>query len=177
AGGGVDVRPHPHIGLATVTYLFEGCLAHRDSLGTVQRIEAGAVNWMTAGHGIVHSERSPAEERARGPKLHGIQVWVALPKAHERCEPTFSHHPKSTIPLITLPGVYLHLIAGTAFGRTAPTPTYSPMFYLAVEMEPGAAFELPLEHEERAIYVVSGDVEVAGAPVALRHMAVLSAQD
>ncbi len=174
-GGGIDVRPHPHIGLATVTYLFDGAIMHRDSLGTEQRIEPGAVNWMTAGHGIVHSERSPDEARAAGPRLHGIQTWIALPKAHERTDPDFSHHPKSTIPLITLPGVYMHLIAGTAFGRTAPTPTYSPMFYLAVEMEAGAAFELPLEHEERGVYVVSGDVEVGGSQLPSRHMGVLPA--
>jgi redox-sensitive bicupin YhaK (pirin superfamily) len=172
AGRGVDVRPHPHIGLATVTYLFEGAFMHRDSLGTVQRIEPGAVNWMTAGHGIVHSERSPDDTRPAGPRLHGIQTWVALPKVHERTDPSFSHHPKNTIPLITLPGVYMHLIAGTAFGRTAPTPTYSPIFYLAVEMEAGAAFELPLEHEERGVYAVSGDVEIAGSPLAVRHLAV-----
>ena len=173
-GNGVDVRPHPHIGLATVTYLFEGALLHRDSLGTFQRIDPGAVNWMSAGHGIAHSERSPDEQRPAGPRLHGIQVWVALPQAHESAEPTFTHHPKATIPLITLPGVYMHLIAGTAFGRTAPTPTYSPMFYLAVEMEAGAVFELPLEHEERAVYCVAGDVEVAGSPLPLRHMAVVT---
>ena len=177
AGTGVDVRPHPHIGLATVTYLFEGCLDHRDSLGTIQRIEPGAVNWMTAGCGIVHSERTPQEDRARGPRLHGIQVWVALPQAHESCEPGFSHHPKASIPLITLPGVYLHLIAGTAFGRTAPTPTYSPMFYLAAEMEAGAALELPREHEERAVYVVSGKVDVGGSLVPERHMAVAPADE
>ena len=172
-GGGVDVRPHPHIGLATVTYLFEGALMHRDSLGTAQRIEPGAVNWMTAGHGIAHSERSPDEQRPAGPRLHGIQTWVALPKAHEQAAPGFSHHPKKTIPLITLPGTYMHLIAGTAFGRTAPTPTYSAMFYLAVEMEAGAAFELPLEHEERAVYAVAGDVHIAGAPLPPRHLAVV----
>jgi len=170
---GVDVRPHPHIGLATVTYLFEGALMHRDSLGTVQRIEPGAVNWMTAGHGIVHSERSPDSDRPAGPRLHGIQTWVALPKAHEHAEPAFSHHPKDTIPLITLPGAYLHLIAGTAFGRTSPTPTYSPMFYLAAELEAGAAFELPLEHEERGVYVVSGDAEVSDTPLPARHLAVV----
>jgi redox-sensitive bicupin YhaK (pirin superfamily) len=173
AGTGVDVRPHPHIGLATVTYLFEGALMHRDSLGTVQRIEPGAVNWMTAGHGIAHSERSPDGDRPGGPRLHGIQTWIALPQAHERTEPNFSHHAKDSIPLITLPGVYMHLIAGTAFGRTAPTPTYSPMFYLAVEMEAGAAFELPYEHEERGVYAVSGDVHVAGEALPARHLAVV----
>lgn len=172
-GSGVDVRPHPHIGLATVTYLFEGALMHRDSLGTVQRIEPGAVNWMTAGRGIVHSERTPDEDRPAGPRLHGIQTWVALPQAHEQGDPGFSHHPKRAIPLITLPGVYMHLIAGTAFGRTAPTPTYSPIFYLAVEMEAGAAFELPLEHEERGVYAVAGEVDVAGEPLPVRHLALL----
>jgi redox-sensitive bicupin YhaK (pirin superfamily) len=175
AGSGMDVRPHPHVGLATVTYLFEGALMHRDSLGTVQRIEPGAVNWMTAGRGIVHSERSPDEERPQGAHLHGIQTWVALPQAHEDAEPAFSHHPKNTIPLITMPGVYMHLIAGTAYGRAAPTPTYSPMFYIAVEAEAGAAFELPLEHEERGLYVVSGDVELAGERVPVRHLAIADA--
>jgi redox-sensitive bicupin YhaK (pirin superfamily) len=150
---------------------------HRDSLGTVQRIEPGAVNWMTAGHGIAHSERSPDDLRPAGPKLHGIQTWIALPQAHEKTEPDFSHHPKGGIPLITLPGVYMHLIAGTAFGRTSPTPTYSPMFYLAVEMEAGAAFDLPREHEERAVYVVSGDVTVADAVLPARHMAVAPADE
>jgi redox-sensitive bicupin YhaK (pirin superfamily) len=172
-GTGVDVRPHPHIGLATVTYLFEGAFMHRDSLGTVQRIEPGAVNWMTAGHGIAHSERSPDDARPAGPKLHGIQTWVALPVEYEHCEPTFSHHPKSTVPLITMPGVDMHLIAGTAYGRTAPTPTYSPIFYLAVEMEAGASFDLPHEHEERGVYVVCGDVDVAGSPLPEHHFAVL----
>lgn len=170
-GTGVDVRPHPHIGLATVTYLFEGALMHRDSLGTVQRIEPGAVNWMSAGHGIAHSERSPDEERPAGPRLHGIQAWIALPRAHEQADPIFSHHPKTSIPLITLPGVYMHLIAGTAFGRTAPTPTYSPMFYLAVEMEAGATLELPLEHEERAVYAVAGEVSVNETVLPQWHLA------
>jgi redox-sensitive bicupin YhaK (pirin superfamily) len=174
-GAGVDVRPHPHIGLATVTYLFDGALMHRDSLGTVQRIEPGAVNWMIAGHGIVHSERSPNEDRPTGPRLHGIQAWVALPLTHEQAEPAFTHHAKTEIPLITLPGVYMHLIAGTAFGRTAPTPTSSPMFYLAVEMEAGAAFELPLEHEERGIYAVAGDVQVGTTTLPTRHLAVVPA--
>jgi redox-sensitive bicupin YhaK (pirin superfamily) len=177
AGTGVDVRAHPHIGLATVTYLFDGALMHRDSLGTAQRIEPGAVNWMTAGHGIAHSERSPADERPAGPRLHGIQTWVALPQAHEEAEPGFSHHPKNTIPLITLPGVHMHLIAGTAFGRTAPTPTFSPLFYLAVEMEAGAAFELPREHEERGVYAVSGEVEVGGSALPAHHLAVATADE
>jgi redox-sensitive bicupin YhaK (pirin superfamily) len=173
-GSGVDVRPHPHIGLATVTYLFEGAILHRDSLGSVQRITPGDVNWMTAGSGIVHSERSPADERPAGPRLHGIQTWVALPQAHEGAEPEFSHHPKATLPSIERPGVAMRLIAGRAFGARAPVKTYSEMLYLAAEMAPEARLELPPEHEERAVYVVDGDVSVAGQAVAPYHLAVLA---
>ena len=172
-GGGVDVRPHPHIGLATVTYLFEGALMHRDSLGSVQRIAPGDVNWMTAGQGIVHSERSPADERPGGPRLHGIQTWIALPKAHEDTDAEFSHHPKETLPLIERPGVAMHLIAGGAFGERAPVKTYSEMFYLAVDMTAGSTLALAPEHEERGVYVVDGDVSVAGRPVTPCHLAVL----
>jgi len=173
-GGGVDVRPHPHIGLATVTYLFEGALMHRDSLGSVQRITPGDVNWMTAGEGIVHSERSPDDERAAGPRLHGIQTWVALPQAHESAAPEFSHHPKETLPRIEQPGVAMRLIAGGAFGERAAVKTYSEMFYLAVDMAAGAAFALPPEHEERGVYVIDGDVSVGGHAVAPCHLAVLA---
>ena len=173
AGEGIDVRPHPHIGLATVTYLFEGAIVHRDSLGTVQRIEPGDVNWMTAGSGIVHSERTAREERVGGHRLHGLQTWVALPKAHENAEPSFSHHPEATLPRVALPGVEMRLIAGTAFGQRAPTPTFSPIFYVAVQMEAGAAFDMPPEHEERAVYAIDGAVRVAGEPLPPHHMSVL----
>ena len=156
------MRPHPHIGLATVTYLFEGGQVHRDSLGNVQAIVPGDVNWMTAGRGIVHSERTGPEDRAAGHRLHGLQTWVALPKSHEQVEPSFSHHPKASLPEIEQPGVTMRLLAGTAFGRRAPTPTFSPMIYLAIDMEAGAAVDLPPEHEERGVYVVDGDVEVGG---------------
>ena len=172
-GQGVDVRPHPHIGLATVTYLFEGSQVHRDSLGTVQRIEPGDVNWMTAGSGIVHSERSPPEDRVAGHRMHGLQTWVALPRAHELDAPSFSHHAKPALPQISLPGVAMRLIAGTAFGQRAPTPTFSPIFYLDVESGAGAAFDLPPEHEQRAVYAIDGEVRVAGEAIPLRHMAVL----
>jgi len=175
AGQGADVRPHPHIGLATVTYLFEGAQVHRDSLGTVQRIEPGDVNWMTSGKGIVHSERTAAEDRVSGHRLHGLQTWVALPKAHEQDEPSFSHHAKESLPSIATPGVSMRLIAGTAFGRRAPTPTFSPIFYVAVEMTAGASLDLPPEHEERAVYAIEGDIHVDSQAVALRHMAVLEA--
>ena len=173
-GRGIDVRPHPHIGLATVTYLFEGGQVHRDSLGNVQAIVPGDVNWMTAGRGIVHSERSGPEDRAAGHLLHGLQTWVALPKSHEEAEPSFSHHPKASLPEIAHPGATMRLLAGTAFGRHAPTPTFSPMIYLAIDMAAGAAVELPPEHEERGVYVVEGDVRIGGEPAPVGHIAVLT---
>lgn len=172
-GAGVDVRPHPHIGLATVTYLFEGALIHRDSLGIVQRIEPGDVNWMTAGGGIVHSERTAPDDRARGHRLHGIQSWVALPKSHEQTSASFNHTPKAALPVISMPGVEMRLIAGSAFGASAPTPVYSDIFYVAVEMTAGSAFEVPAEHEERGVYVVEGDVRVAGETVPPQQLALV----
>jgi redox-sensitive bicupin YhaK (pirin superfamily) len=174
-GQGADVRPHPHIGLATVTYLFEGAMMHRDSLGTVQRIEPGDVNWMTAGRGIVHSERSPPEERAAGHRLHGLQSWVALPKDHERVEPSFSHQAKAALPAMRRPGISMRLLAGSLFGERAPTPTFSPIFYVAVEMEEGARLDIPPEHDERGVYVVDGDVSVGGATAPPHRLAVLPA--
>jgi redox-sensitive bicupin YhaK (pirin superfamily) len=173
SGNGVDVRPHPHIGLATVTYLLEGAMMHRDSLGSVQRIEPGDVNWMTAGVGIVHSERTPPEERASGHRLHGLQTWVALPKTHEQAEPSFVHHAVASLPTVELPGVSMRVIAGTAFGRRSPAPTFSPTFYVAVQMEPGSTFDLHPEHEERGVYGIDGEIVVAGEALAKHHMAVL----
>jgi redox-sensitive bicupin YhaK (pirin superfamily) len=172
-GQGIDVRPHPHIGLATVTYLFEGAMIHRDSLGSVQRIEPGDVNWMTAGRGIVHSERTAPEDRATGYRAHGLQTWVALPKSAEQGEPSFSHHPESSLPTRALPGVNMRLLAGTAWGQRSPAPTFSPMFYLDVAMDKGAGFELPPEHAERGVYIVSGDVRIDGESVPPLHLAVL----
>lgn len=172
-GQGVNVRPHPHIGLATVTYLFEGAIVHRDSLGKVQRIEPGDVNWMTAGSGIVHSERSSPEDRAAGLPLHGIQTWVALPLADEQAQPAFHHHPKSTLPAITEAGAQLRVIAGHAWGMRSPVQTYSDTLYVAAAMEAGGKIALPAEHEQRAVYAAEGEVEVAGEPLAPQHMAVL----
>lgn len=172
-GQAVDVRPHPHIGLATVTYLFEGALMHRDSLGCVQRITPGDVNWMTAGHGIVHSERSPDDERSKSRGLHGIQVWVALPRADEQTAPAFSHHAQATLPVMTLPAATLRLIAGAGWGMRSPVRTFSPMFYAAVEATGATRFELPAEHAERAIYVVDGAVTAGGARVAPHTVAIL----
>jgi len=174
-GEGLDVRPHPHIGLATVTYLFDGAILHRDSLGTVQEIHPGDVNWMTAGSGIAHSERSPQRLRKSGGALHGIQTWVALPKEHEQVAPAFEHHPSASLPRVTAPGVNMHIIAGSAFGKTAPTTTFSSMFYVAAEMEAGARFELPPEYPERAVYVVEGELIVDEEPLAQCHMAILPA--
>lgn len=170
---GLDVRPHPHIGLATVTWLFEGAILHRDSLGSVQEIHPGDVNWMTAGSGIVHSERTPPALRQHGATLHGIQVWVALPKEHEKTQPGFEHHPAHTLPTFTQAGVTIHLIAGSAFGRTSPVTTFSDLFYASVEMEPGTSLLLPPEYPERAVYLVDGAACVGGESLPERHMAVL----
>ena len=171
-GQGLDVRPHPHIGLATVTYLFEGAILHRDSLGTVQEIRPGDVNWMTAGAGIAHSERSPDASRRAGGALEGIQIWIALPKEHETVAPSFEHHPAATLPMIAADGLNLRVIAGSAFGMTSPVTTFSPMFYVALEMEQGVKFEFPCEYPQRAVYLAEGAVELDGEPLSERHMAV-----
>ena len=172
-GTGVDVRPHPHIGLATVTYLFEGAMLHRDSLGSVQRITPGDVNWMTAGRGIVHSERTPDDERRRGQTVHGIQTWVALPLAHEADEPSFEHHAAAALPRLERNGVALTVIAGSAFGAQAPTRTYSPTLYVTASFDPDGALALTPEHEERGVYLVDGDLAIDGEPLDVHHMAVL----
>ena len=161
-GEGMDVRPHPHIGLATVTYLFEGEILHRDSAGFVQTIRPGDVNWMTAGRGIVHSERSTSAARAAGVKIHGLQSWVALPQGFEETDPAFRHHPASTLPVITQPGARLTLIAGRAFGKVSPASVYSPLFYIDARLEAGAVLDLPADFPERAAYVVTGSVRIGG---------------
>jgi redox-sensitive bicupin YhaK (pirin superfamily) len=174
-GRGLDVRPHPHIGLATVTYLFEGEILHRDSLGSVQPIRPGEVNWMTAGRGIVHSERTPPEERAAGHRMHGIQTWVALPREHEETAPEFLHYPASTLPEREQDGVRLRVIAGRSFGLESPVRVYAPTLYADVHLAGGASLRVPGEHEERAIYVLDGDVRVDGEPLAPQRMLVLAA--
>ena len=176
-GQGMDVRPHPHIGLATVTYLFEGAILHRDNLGNVQRIEAGDVNWMTAGRGIVHSERTAPDDRSRGIGMHGLQTWVALPRAHETAEPSFTHIARDRLPRFEHDGARLTVVAGHAFDLVAPTPTFSDTLYVAGELEAGATFIVAAEHEERAVYVVSGEVTVDGHAVPAAHMAVLPEGD
>lgn len=163
-GKGMDVPPHPHIGLATVTYLFDGAFMHRDSLGTAQVIRPGDVNWMVAGRGIVHSERTPQADRKApgGTSIHGIQTWIALPKAHEEIEPSFAHHPSATLPEVRGQGSTLRLIAGDAFGRHAPAAVYSRMFYLDAQLDGAATAPVPADHVERAAYVATGEIEVGG---------------
>ncbi|GLK66383.1 pirin family protein [Hansschlegelia plantiphila] len=162
SGEGLDVRPHPHIGLATVTYLLEGEIHHRDSVGSVQPIRPGEVNWMTAGSGVVHSERTGAEARATGGKLFGLQAWVALPTAREETDPAFAHHEAHKIPFIDADGVRLTLIAGASDGLRSPIPTFSDMVYADIELTDGARYQLRAEHVERAVFIVSGEVEVLG---------------
>ena len=161
-GRGIDVRPHPHIALATVTYLFEGEILHRDSLGSEQLIVPGDVNWMVAGRGIVHSERSSEERRRAGMRLHGIQCWVALPTRDEERAPAFEHHPAATLPEVRRAGAVLRVIAGSAYGATSPASVSSPTFYVDARLESGAEIALPAEHVERAAYVVDGEVECDG---------------
>jgi redox-sensitive bicupin YhaK (pirin superfamily) len=159
-GKGVDVRPHPHINLATVTYLFEGALMHRDSLGSIQEIRPGAVNWMTAGRGIVHSERSPEAERETASTLHAIQTWVALPAEHEETDPAFHHHPADSLPQWQDNGVNIVLIAGSAYGRQSPVTTFSPILYLDLTFRAGCSLIIPAEYSERAIYSVTPGLQL-----------------
>ena len=164
-GHGMDVRPHPHIGLSTVTYLFDGEIIHKDTLGSDLPIRPGAVNWMTAGRGISHSERTGADERGRPHDVHGLQCWVALPKEFEENAPAFSHYAANEIPQLDLNGVTLRLVAGEAFGMTAPAPIYSPLFYLEAKMNAGATLDLPAQHRERGMYVIDGEVRAGGETV------------
>jgi len=162
SGQGIDVRPHPHIGLATVTYLFAGKLHHRDSLGSDQWITPGAVNWMSAGHGITHSERTDGPVRESGQSLSGVQIWAALPQALEDSVPAFNHVPNAAQPLLEAEGKQVRLVLGDAWGARAPLALPSEMFMADAVMEPRAALPLPDNHEDRAVYVLSGEVEVAG---------------
>lgn len=160
AGNGLDVRPHPHIGLSTLTWLYAGEILHRDSLGFVQPIRPGEVNWMTAGCGIVHSERTPDNLRTAASSLSGIQTWLALPKSHEEIEPAFDHHSADELPVLDGEGKQVRLIAGSLYGKTSPVRTLSETFYADVALEQGASLALPVEHEERAMFVLEGAVDV-----------------
>src|SRR5665213_1279830 len=162
-GQGMDVRPHPHIGLATVTYLFDGRVMHRDSEGNALEITPGAMNLMTAGRGIVHSERSPAASRVVGEDLYGIQSWIALPKDFEEIEPSFQHFDQAELPVVEDRGVHARIIGGAAFGASSPVKTHSDWLYVELMLAPGASAPLDADHEERAVYVVEGEVEIAGS--------------
>jgi redox-sensitive bicupin YhaK (pirin superfamily) len=169
----VDVRPHPHIGLATVTYLLEGEITHRDSVGSLQPIRPGEVNWMTAGRGITHSERFE-RARAEGGRMDGLQAWVALPAEREETEPGFAHFDAADLPAFDEGGVRGRLIAGHALGLHGAVPVHSPLFYLHLELADGAAVPLPSDHPERAVYVARGQVEAAGQVIGAGHMLVLA---
>ena len=162
SGHGLDVRPHPHIGLATVTYLFDGEIMHRDSVGSVQAIRPGEVNWMTAGSGIVHSERTRPEVRASGGDLFGLQTWIALPTAHEETAPAFAHHKAHEIPKAEAGGVALTVVAGSSDGLRSPVATFSDMVYVDIVMAPGTRYQVATDHLERAVYVITGAIEVVG---------------
>ena len=164
-GEGIDVRPHPHINLATVTYLFEGAIAHRDSVGSVAVIEPGAVNLMTAGHGIVHSERSPSAERAVGPELSGIQTWLALPERYEEIDPAFEHVARDRLPTVETPGAKARVVMGSLWGATAPTTTYAQTLYADVVLNAGGAIPIDAEADERALYIALGAATLDGMPL------------
>lgn len=172
-GAGMDVRPHPHIGLATVTYLFDGAIDHKDSVGSNQTIRPGDVNWMVSGKGIVHSERSGDEARRMGSRIHGIQTWVALPTEHELIAPRFEHHPAATIPRVQLEGVTIEIIAGDAYGARSPVGVFSPTLYAHALLEEGARLSVDEMHEERAVYVVEGAIGCDGRTLEPGTMAVL----
>jgi redox-sensitive bicupin YhaK (pirin superfamily) len=172
-GYGIDVRPHPHIALATVTYLFSGSLEHRDSLGSVREIRPGDVNWMSAGRGIAHSERTPRAARVAGEHVHGIQSWVALPDGHEDGEPTFVHYPAASLPRHAADGVDVTIIAGEAFGLRSPVATLWPTLYVHAQIEHGATLEVPADHGERAVYVVQGELAIGGIPAAEGQLVLL----
>ncbi len=172
-GRGIDVRPHPHIGLSTVTYLFQGTILHRDSVGSIQPIEPGDVNWMTAGSGIAHSERTPPDFRDGTHPLFGIQSWVALPKAQEERQPSFHHHPAASLPLLDLDGPHGRLIAGSLYGATSPVEVSSPLFYADITMPAGTTLPIPATYEERAVYLISGSIDLAGSTFDTAQLLVL----
>src|SRR6201996_1143790 len=161
-GKGIDVRPHPHIGLATITYLFDGSQMHRDTIGSVQEIKPGDVNWMTAGRGIAHSERTGPQVRAAGHRMHGIQSWVGLPTADEEIAPSFQHVASADLPSAERDGVTLKIVTGEAFGLKSPVKVFSPIFYVDAKFADGASLTVAPEHEDRAVFVVGGSIEIGG---------------
>ena len=172
-GRGIDVRPHPHIGLATVTFLWSGTIHHRDTLGSAQDINPGDVNWMTAGRGIAHSERTPAELREGHQSLHGMQTWVALPKPDEEAMPAFHHHPAATLPQQRRDGAWLRVVAGRGYGEESPVRVFADTLYGAIDLDPGAELALDDSHPERALYVLDGEAQLDGADIPAMHLVVL----
>ncbi|WP_426099395.1 pirin family protein [Pseudomonas sp. PSPC3-3] len=172
-GSGMNIRQHPHIGLSTLTYLFEGALQHKDSLGSDQLVETGDVSWMTAGSAIAHVERTPEALKVKGFSLHGLQVWLASPKDHETGPGHYSHHPAASLPASDNLGVQIRLIAGNGFCLKSPVPVLSPTLYANVQMQTATTLLIPDEHEERAVYVLEGDVQLDGEPLEVHSLVVL----
>jgi redox-sensitive bicupin YhaK (pirin superfamily) len=172
-GQGIDVRPHPHIGLATVTFLWSGTIQHRDTLGTIQDIGPGDVNWMTAGRGIAHSERTPTTLREHEHPLHGMQTWVALPKADEDTAPAFHHHSAARLPQLERPGARLRIVAGRAYGEESPVRVFADTLYVAIDLDAGAETDLDASHRERALYILEGNAQLDGADLPTMHLIVL----
>ncbi len=177
AGQGINVRPHPHIGLSTLTYLFEGSILHRDSLGNNLEINPGDINWMTAGKGIVHSERETFETRSKPHRINGLQCWLALPESFAEIEPSFIHIKKEQLPVYIYEDVMIRLIAGDAYSMSSPVKTYSPLFYLDVAAGQGSKVERPNKHQEAAIYCIQGSVEVGGITMEENQFAILDPED
>ncbi|WP_369959391.1 pirin family protein [Pseudomonas benzenivorans] len=174
-GGGLNIDQHPHIGLSTLTYLFEGRLQHRDSLGSDQLVKPGEVSWMTAGRGVAHVERTPAPLRESGSRLHGLQMWLALPESEEQCQPSYSHHSADGLPHSQALGVEIRLIAGTGFCLESPVPVHSPTLYAELRLAAGASLAIPAEHPERALYLIDGEALLDDLPLPLRGLTVLPA--
>ncbi|MCO7055261.1 pirin family protein [Pseudomonas juntendi] len=172
-GRGMDIRQHPHIGLSTLTYLFEGAIQHKDSLGSDQLVLPGDVSWMTAGRGVAHVERTPADALAKGSSLHGLQVWLASPREHEQGAPSYSHHPAASLPVSDSLGVRICMIAGTGFCLASPVPVLSPTLYAQVQMQTAATLQVPNEHVERALYLLEGELQMNGEDVAPCSLVVL----
>lgn len=173
AGSGMNIDQHPHIGLSTLTYLFEGELQHKDSLGSDQRVQPGDVSWMTAGRAVAHVERTPESLWQSGSRLHGLQVWLALPQHLEQGEPSYSHHPAASLPHSEAMGVRITLIAGSGFCLESPVPVPSPTLYAELKLAAGASLLIPAEHRERALYLIEGEAQLDGAELPLRSLAVL----
>jgi redox-sensitive bicupin YhaK (pirin superfamily) len=173
AGSGMNINQHPHIGLSTLTYLFEGELQHKDSLGSDQLVQRGDVSWMTAGRAVAHVERTPQHLWQSGSRLHGLQVWLALPQELEEGEPSYSHHPAASLPRSEAMGVQITLIAGSGFCLESPVPMHSPTLYAELKLAAGASLLIPAEHRERALYLIDGEAQLEGNDLPLRGMAVL----